>query len=70
METKIDVLDPETHAFHETEARAVQQLCHQLKCTGHGGEQLVGLFVGQDGGEVVLAEKYIRSIAVCNNPTS
>jgi hypothetical protein len=27
--TEIDVFDAQTHAFHETEASAVQKICHQ-----------------------------------------
>ena len=50
---KVNVLHAQAHAFHEAQARAVEQFGHELMRPGHQVEDAAGFFFGQDGGEAV-----------------
>jgi hypothetical protein len=48
---KVDVLDTESHTFHEAEAGAVEEFGHELVGLGEGVEEVLDFFLGEDGGE-------------------
>jgi len=47
----IQVFDPQAHAFHQPQIRAIQRSGHQLVRTRHLSEESLHLVVGQDGGQ-------------------
>ena len=48
---EIQVFDPQAHAFHQAETRAIQQSGHQLAHTRHLSRESLHLVASQDGGE-------------------
>jgi hypothetical protein len=51
MQIEIQVFDPQTVDFHQAQAAAVEQLCHEQIDPGETGEQRADLIPGKDGGQ-------------------
>ena len=48
---EINVLDAQADTFHQTQARAIEQLCHKFVGAVEMGEDAQDLVAGEDGGE-------------------
>ena len=48
---KIEILDPQTKAFHEPQPASVEQLCNQAMGVEQAIEDQVDFFFGEDGGQ-------------------
>ena len=51
MVAEVDIFDAQADAFHQAQAAAVEEFCHQLRQAGHPIENGEGFLVGEDGGE-------------------
>ena len=49
---KVDVFDAQTKDFHETQAAAVHDLCHEAVVALHVGDDGLNFVFGKDGGDI------------------
>ena len=51
MIAEVNILDAQAHTFHQAQAAAIEQFCHELRQAGHFGDDGHGFLVGEDDGE-------------------